>query len=369
MESNHSLHTEVQTIGLNTTFEDGCSESEVLFIVQDHSSSDDHHSIVSSEVEIIARKMKDSLLAFLFLIGGPANVINMAVFFKQGLKDRVNLCLFALALTDELHLIMGMIHHGEQLHLQFAKTGHYGPIDTFLTNNNLLGLMGFNFISYILSAIIATERCLCVLNPLKFQTLLRTRTMAAIIAAAYIFVLSLYSIMAFRYRVGCVYDPESGTVSMTGIVGDFYKRHQELIDNLESFVFGVGLPGFVMVVVVTTTRLTVVKLRQVVTWRAETSSSISPREVALTKMLVGTSILFMACIFPVALIRFSWLFFEGMNTGGHQNLSFFLTSLWVSEVFTFINASLNIFVYYAMGSRYRETFWALFGKKSLPQKE
>ncbi|XP_076464484.1 uncharacterized protein LOC143296439 [Babylonia areolata] len=363
MDVTHAVHGNIHTLGPNVTFEDGCSESEVIFIDMHHLPSDDHHNIVSSEVEIIARKIKDCLVSFLFLIGGPANVINMAVFWKQGVKDRVNLCLFVLSLTDELHLIMGMIHHGEQLHLQFTTKEKFGPIDTFLTNNNLLGLMGFNFISYILSAIIATERCLCVLNPLKFQTLLRTRTMAAIILLVYSLVLSLYFIMAFRYRIGCVYDPSSEAVTKTGVTGEFYERHQELIDNLESFVFGVGLPGFVMVVVVTTTRLTVVKLRQIVTWRAETSSSISPREVALTKMLVGTSILFMACIFPVALIRFSWLFLPGMNSG-HQNLSFFLTSLWITELFTFINASLNIFVYYAMGSRYRETFWALFGRKS-----
>ncbi|XP_076464812.1 uncharacterized protein LOC143296666 [Babylonia areolata] len=369
MEVTHSVHGDVQSLGPNVTFKDGCTESEVVFIDLEQLPEDDHHNIVTSEVEMIARKIKDSLLVIFFITGGPANVINMAVFFKQGLKDRVNLCLFALSLADELHLIMGMIHHGEQLHLELSKTGTFGPIDTFLANYNLLGLMGFNFVSYILSAIIATERCLCVLNPLKFQTLLRTRTMAVVIVAAYVVVLGLYSITAVRIRVGCVYDPVCGTVAKMGITGDFYKRHQELIDNLESFVFGVGLPGFVMVVVVTATRLTVVKLRQVVTWRAETSSSISPREVALTKMLVGTSILFMACIFPVALIRFSWLFLEGMNTGGHQNLSFFLTSLWVSETFTFINASLNIFVYYAMGSRYRETFWALLGRRVQPQKE
>ena len=67
---------------------------------------DNPDNIVSAEVEDTARRLKDGLLLpILFLIGGPANVINMAVFYKQGLKDRVNLCLFALSLADELYLI------------------------------------------------------------------------------------------------------------------------------------------------------------------------------------------------------------------------------------------------------------------------
>ena len=54
-------------------------------------------NIVNAEVESVARRLKDSMLFLLFLIGGPANVINLAVFYKQGLKERVNLCLFALS--------------------------------------------------------------------------------------------------------------------------------------------------------------------------------------------------------------------------------------------------------------------------------
>ena len=57
---------------------------------------DNQDSIVSAEVDDLTRRLKDTILKpILFLIGGPANVINMAVFDKQGPKERVNLCLFA----------------------------------------------------------------------------------------------------------------------------------------------------------------------------------------------------------------------------------------------------------------------------------
>ena len=78
-------------------------------------------NIVSSDVRDITRRLKDVLfLPILFLIGGPANVINMAVFYKQGLKERITVCLFALSLADGLYLVSNMLLYGEQLYLQFT---------------------------------------------------------------------------------------------------------------------------------------------------------------------------------------------------------------------------------------------------------
>ena len=49
---------------------------------------DNPDNIVSLEVEAFADRLKGAIvLPLLFLIGGPANVINMAVFYKQGLRE------------------------------------------------------------------------------------------------------------------------------------------------------------------------------------------------------------------------------------------------------------------------------------------
>ena len=61
--------------------------------------------------------------------------------------------------------------------------------------------------------------------------------------------------------------------------------------------------------------------------------------------------------------RFVLPFLPEMNAGRrHHNLS--MTGLWLINISTYINATFNFVVYYTMGSRYRETFWALFGRKS-----
>ncbi|XP_076437658.1 uncharacterized protein LOC143276887 [Babylonia areolata] len=354
------------TTAQNSSLGEGCIE--VIFSEMEFLPWDNPDNIVSTEVEAMICRIKNNVLVLLFLIGGPANVINMAVFCRQGLKDRVNLCLFALSLADGLYLTMAVVLHGEQLRIQFTTKHRFGPLSSTLSNNNLIVLVApFCYISPVLSAIIAVERCLCVYNPLRFQSLLRTRTMVVIISMAYILVFGLFFIVAYRYRVGCVHDPALGIVVTTAVAGDVYRAHKEVIDLLESFVFGVGLPGVEMIMVTTATMMTIMKLRQAVLWRSETSSSspISPQEVALTRMLVGTSILFVVCIFPIALSRITWLFLPEVSSG-RRNHNFFLTGVWIGELFTYVNATFNIFVYYVMGSRYRKTFWALFGRKTQP---
>ena len=223
-------------------------------------------NIVTAEEENIARRVKENLAAVFFLIGWAANVINMAVFYKQGLKERVNLCLFALSLADGLYLIQTISISGEQLHLQFTTKEWFGPMMKFMVNNNLIGFMGFPFVSQVLSAIIASERCLCVLCPLRFQTLLQTRTMAVIIVGVYLVVVGPYFVVTLRYRIACVFDPSSGTVIYTPVPGKLYRSHKELINYLDGFVYGVGIPTFMVIIVTTKTIITAMKIRQAAAW-------------------------------------------------------------------------------------------------------
>ena len=75
---------------------------------------DNPDNIISVKFEDMVRKIRYVFLPVLFLIGGPANVINMLVFYKQGLKERVNLCLFALSLADFLDWVYLMCILSEQ---------------------------------------------------------------------------------------------------------------------------------------------------------------------------------------------------------------------------------------------------------------
>ncbi|KAK7104945.1 formyl peptide receptor-related sequence 6-like [Littorina saxatilis] len=344
----------------------GCSvisSDNTSFVPWDHPDT-----MVSHEAEDMTLRIKCAvILPLLFLIGGPGNVINMAVFYKQGLRERVNLCLFALSLADWLYLLQAIFYFGDQIPLLLTTGGRYGVMTITMTNYNLVGLFGFTWVSQVISAIIASERCLCVLSPLSSQRLIKTRTMAVVLSSVFVVIVGLYFVVAARYRLGCVYDPGSGKSLVAAVDSEFYTQHSALINYLDGFLFGAGIPVLVMVVVTTTTTITATKIRQAARWRAESSASdavrtISPRDVALTKMLIGTSLLFMVCVFPIALFRCVCLFLPEINPGRrHQNLYF--TCLWILDVLTYTNSTFNIFVYYTMGSRFRRTFWELFRRQ------
>ncbi|XP_076454855.1 uncharacterized protein LOC143289692 [Babylonia areolata] len=323
---------------------------------------DNPDNIVTQDIAALAMRIKNIVLAVSFLVGGPANVINMAVFYKQGIQDRVNLCLFMLALFDGVYLTSALLIYAENIYLQLSGQVMRSPANEFMTNNHLNVFLGSGFVSCVLSAIIACERCYCVLRPLKYQTLLRTRTMAVIIAAITVCVFVLF-FLVYQYRIVCVYDPvpDAEFMMVTGV--EFYKAHKQLIDLVESVVFGAGIPGGMMVVVIATTTVTTTKLRRITAWRSETSTSLSPKEVALTKMLIGSSVFFILCTSPACTFRVACLFMPEMRPGG-RHYNFYFTTLRVLVGFYFVNSSFNIFIYYVMGSRYRATFWTLFNRKA-----
>ena len=83
---------------------------------QDFLPWDNPTNVISAETEDLVRRWKNAVVVpILFLIGGPANVLNMAVFYKQGLKERINVCLFALSLADFLYLLQTIIFRGENI--------------------------------------------------------------------------------------------------------------------------------------------------------------------------------------------------------------------------------------------------------------
>ena len=80
--------------------------------------------------------------------------------------------------------------------------------------------------------------------------------------------------------------------------------------------------------------------------------AMTPREVALTRTLMATSVLFVLCLTPTLLVQLaSFVWKELRQKGRHHNL---FSVLWaLAFLCKAINSSLNLFVYYAMGSRFR----------------
>nr|KAG5702791.1 hypothetical protein BaRGS_001873 [Batillaria attramentaria] len=81
-------------------------------------------------------------------------------------------------------------------------------------------------------------------------------------------------------------------------------------------------------------------------------------------MLVVTSLLFVVCYIPKFIFGFVCAFVPELSIGYRLHNTFQL-AISVAEILGCTNASVNFFIYFRMGSRYREAFWSMFRVKGI----
>jgi len=145
----------------------------------------------------------------------------------------------------------------------------------------------------------------------------------------------------------------------------FYRDNEIVIDILFRLVYSTILITLFFTIIAVTTTITAVKLRRVVQWRHSSTSSASVsvtssiKEIALTKTLVATSVLFIVCLAPTIMVQIASLVEpEFYFSGRYYNLVYVTYTVMV--LFRVSNSSFNFFIYYGMSTRYRQTLRDLF---------
>ena len=326
---------------------------------------DNPRNLISWETELLVDRLKSAIfIPILYIVGAPANVINMAVFFRQGLSKRINMCLFSLALLDLISLTVVFSLYAERIYTQFTDGEKYGPAYRYIITNNVIGLVGFLNGSVLLSAIISTERCICVLFPLRSQRCIPTKMLTAIIVVSVLVLVSLRFVVTAQYQVTCFYEMRTERKSWQVYVTDYYFRNKAMLEILGGMFYGffisVGIPFIVLI----TTIITAIRLQQAVKWRTQTSSQVSnAKEIAVTKMLIALSIEFFVLSIPIIVFRLLPVFLPQLSPSGLYSNTFSVL-LRASELCFCISASVNFFVYYFTSANYRETLYGLFGRKA-----
>ncbi|KAL8603528.1 hypothetical protein ACOMHN_052757 [Nucella lapillus] len=337
------------------------------------------------------------VLPVLFVVGVVGNVLSVAVFKRQGLKERINLCLFTLALADVLVLISNVFLTAEKVYRDlvgfsgFFITYFPGKISFFVTYfpdksgffiTYFPGLTGVTWVSQFLSAVIASERCFCVVSPLHAQKFLKTSTMAAIIfTTSAILLAGMLAIAGPKHIAVCMFDPLTNTTKDIVYVTDYYLENKEILDLFDVFLYATTLPALFLAVVAITTAITAIKLWKALAWRQQTASMTTStttektdnktkalaKEAALTKTLIATSVLFIVCLVPILLVQMATFLVKDLNYDGrYHNLT---SVLWQCiNTFRCLNSSLNFFIYFYMGSKFRDTLrqildFACLGRK------
>ena len=137
------------------------------------------------------------------------------------------------------------------------------------------------------------------------------------------------------------------------------------MDILLRLVYSTILTMLFFITITIATIITAIRLRRVVQWRQRSTSSASVsmtscvKEIALTKTLVATSVLFIVCLVPTIMFHIaSFVEPEFYFTGRYYNLVYLLTNVML--FFRVSNSSFNFFIYYNMSTRYRETLRDIF---------
>ncbi|XP_076470856.1 uncharacterized protein LOC143300812 [Babylonia areolata] len=320
----HITATSSMNISSGSPVPEGCVMSDFFPVVP----WDNEDNLVPKEVDNIINLLFNGVfLPLLFIVSFCTNVVSMVVFFKLGLKERINACLFTLSLVDLLSITISFSFSSDVLYMFLAgRGGELGLSNQFFIRNNLTGLIGMVLSSQLVYCVIALERCLCVTRPLLVKSFMSTRTTVAVLWTMVVIVTGgcVFTI-GVRYSVICVFDPADASVSYVNYPTDFYFRHKLIMDVLYSAVFGLFLPGLSLVSVTVCTVVTAIKLKKLALWRASVSSStasVTSRDVAVARVIVATSVLFIVCIVPAIVMRTAHVIVPGLRLGGpYDNLA------------------------------------------------
>ena len=287
----------------------------------------------------------------------------MVVFTKHGLKERINLCLFFQSLADILFMTASFLIYSDRIYLEISGMSRRGPVFRFFVNNYLVGLYGFGWTSGFMTAVIACERCFCIISPLRSQTVLKTKSMLILILVAFFFILCGFFVVGSRWSITCIFDPRTNSSFSELYPSKFSLLHKKLVNTLDGYVYGIMLPGTTMSIVSISTIITVVILNKLALWREQSSTAaMTVRDVALTRMLVGCSVLFVVTTVPGVAFRVSTLFVPDVSLHGRYYNTFnFMGS--VTELLAYVNSSCNFFIYYTMGRKFRTTVHELCCRK------
>ncbi|XP_025105710.1 uncharacterized protein LOC112571113 [Pomacea canaliculata] len=256
-----------------------------------------------------------------FLIGSPANILNMIVFYRQGLRDRMNLCLFCLAFTDLMYLMTIFIIDA------YCFIGIPFPDQKEMwkwTPNIILALVRFAVPEFHVDGrygnLFMTTHYIANL-PVMFNTSINFFVS---------YVKGQAVLMRMLVEVCCIY---------------ILCTTPNIILALARFaVFEFRAEGRYT--------LTLIGLRNAMAWRTSSASSYVKGQAVLMRMLVVVSSLYILCTAPNIILALSRFIEPEFRAGGRYS-NFFMATHAISQLPVMFNSSVNFFVFAKMSSRFQ----------------
>ncbi|XP_005103626.1 probable G-protein coupled receptor B0563.6 [Aplysia californica] len=305
------------------------------------------------------------LSSFVCVFGIFSNIVNLIIFWKHGFRESITVGLTGLAVSDLGAVISGII-----LSICFNPMIPFSELGVNIIEvQKLVGSrprVCFARITGLITMYLAFERCLCVAVPLHVKRILTPRrTLAAVMSISALVILIDSPIYA-AFRLDWTFSP-SKNASELGIVSAPNAKDLQGV----SFVISASVQVISFVVLVVLTSVLVVLLKRRSQWRTQVTRStagsshrkdISRQEQKAIRLTIMVATILICSLLPGSLLFFAAFLEPEFNTGRrYQNL---YISIWSVISFSEVsNSSANIFVYYKMNTKYRNTFRDLFCRK------
>ncbi|KAK6962972.1 P2Y purinoceptor 2 [Biomphalaria glabrata] len=308
-------------------------------------------------------------------LGIVSNIINIIVFVKLGLKERVNFTLFWLSVADLMRTVA-----------QAARTKgllwdvELGPI--------LMNGQSFNYLLWPIKAMwgdlssgltmfISIERCVCVVRPLHFNSSVIARHGKKIVLIIVVGFILYYLPLMIPYGFEATCNEETNTSLYYIVYSSFTYGYSDFIDYFAGTIICVLLPCLIFVCSILMLRglQKSSNARRALTGSFQrdqtlTESGLSIKERRVVKMVFVLACLYMFSFFPQILVIIIYNYFDTFGSEAKQvesknliliidPLSFFISGTY---------GAFSIFVYYFFSSTFHHTIHSMFTVKSLMKK-
>ena len=319
---------------------------------------------------LLVIKILAPLWPAIILFGVISNIINIVVFLKAGAKDNVTILLLCLAVSDLVFLI-----------LITPVMCNYG-LRAMMKSNSLVFLIGFllywpAFTAYDLSAFISVSlgvmRCACVAMPLKFKLVFTKARTIKWVMFLVVLAVSLRIPVLTIHRISWRTDPGTNLSSpQIKAVNNAYMSRINDILNRGIIIYVLYITMVTCVGILTFKLYQASKIRRSYTAeqpRASDQASgklvnqgLNSKDVQVVKSVVLVCIIFILSQLSFLLTSTTRLIRPDFDNG-QQFVYIFGMLGQINLSCSYLNASLNIFVYYNYNSKYRSVLHSLLSVK------
>lgn len=152
----------------------------------------------------------------------------------------------------------------------------------------------------------------------------------------------------------------------TTVLGLIFMDGRATIEKICYAVNSLSVPSATFIIIVACTIILSMGLKRATEWRKKSTQSqgdrTGNRNQKVGRMVVTISTLFIICFIPINISMLAMAFDPELSfSGKHFNIVVVLSGL--SLLLESINSSMNVFIYYKMSTKYRETLDDIFCRK------